>query len=437
MSFFPSQRFLRVSLRLLLVWTVAATAHATQVLPVDRVIAVVNNEVITERELYNRLVTARNRLLAQNQPLANNEERLRRELLEQIILERAESQHASELGIQVTEQQIDRAIETIAKENKLSAVELTERLASEGVTQQMFRADVRNQIVRARIRETVIQSRITVSDADIDAQLLARSGAGALQPQYNVRQVFVRVPEGSSESTVDELKANIELLRTRLLQGEAVDVVALDASDAPDNGNLGWRQLKDLPEIFAREVREMKAGDFSPVVRSPAGLHVLQLIDVRKGGGTAAGPPVVQTRVRHILIRPEDGVGETEILRRLAEIRDRVLGGTAQFEDMARQYSVDGSAGRGGDIGWVYPGDTVPRFERAMNNLAPGQISEPVRTQFGFHLIQLIERREEAASQERQRRLARQEIIRKRTAEAYREWRAELRDRTYVELRLE
>jgi peptidyl-prolyl cis-trans isomerase SurA len=163
----------------------------------------------------------------------------------------------------------------------------------------------------------------------------------------------------------------------------------------------------------------------------------LQLIDVRSGGAAAAGPPVVQTRVRHILIRPEDGVGETEILRRLAGIRDRVLGGTAEFEDMARQYSVDGSAGRGGDIGWVYPGDTVPRFERAMNNLAPGEISEPVRTQFGFHLIQLIERREEAASQERQRRLARQEIIRKRTAEAYREWRAELRDRTYVELRLE
>lgn len=420
-----------------IVGIVVPTGHAAQVLPVDRVIAVVNDEVITARELHNRLNAARERLAAQNQPLANDEERLRRELLEQIILERAESQHARELGITITEQQVDSAIENIARENGLTAQALTERLASEGVPYQAFRRDIRNQIVQARLRETVIQSRISVSDADIDAYLIARNGADALQPQFQVRQLFIRVPEGTDEARVGELNAQVSALRNRLQAGESMDAVVADASEAPDGGNFGWRQLKELPEIFANAVQDMQPGELSGVIRSPAGFHVLKLLGKRDGGLQADGPPVIQTRVRHILIRPEDGVGEAQILRRLEEIRDRVSGGTASFEDMARQYSVDGSAGRGGDIGWVYPGDTVPAFERAMNGLAPGQISQPVRTQFGFHLIQLIERREEAASQERMRRMARQEIIRQRTAEAYREWRAELRDRTYVELRLE
>jgi peptidyl-prolyl cis-trans isomerase SurA len=420
-----------------LVLTVTMSANA-QVVAVDRVIAVVNDEVITETEYRGRIAQARERLLGARQAVPPEKE-LNEQVLEQIIIERAERQHAKLIGIKVNDDQIEAAIRNIAKNNKMTVSELNSQLQVERVTREEFRETVRGQIIRARLRESVARSQISVSEADIDAFLSSDqpNSSGAAATEYNVEQIFLKIPEGASESEVQERQAQAEQLLVRLEAGDDFTAVGAPVSDAPAGGKLGWRGLNDLPEIFASQIKVMKAGATSQVVRSPAGLHILKLVDVRGVGAAAKGKSVTQTRVRHILIRPSDGDGESEITRRLSEIKDRVEAGDAKFEDMAKQYSVDGSANLGGDIGWIYPGDTVPEFERTMDSLQPGQISEPIRTDFGFHIIQLVERRQEKASEDRQRLTARQAIVEKRTNEAFEEWLAELRDRTYVELRLE
>src|SRR5690606_37725050 len=202
--------------------------------------------------------------------------------------------------------------------------------------------------------------------------------------------------------------------------------------------SLGWRTADRLPQLFVDAVARLEPGQVAPLLRSPAGFHVLKLLDRRNSGAPAVSTaPVTQTHARHILIRPNEVITEDEAMRRLRDIKRRVEAGTGDFAELARQYSADGSAGRGGDLGWIYPGDTVPEFERAMNALAPGQISEPVRTPFGLHLIQVLERRTDAASPDRVRQVARQALRERRIEENYQDWLRQLRDRTYVEYKLE
>ncbi len=435
----PTLRSVRPWVGAALLTLVTATAVSlparAQISQVDRVIAVVNNEVITQTEFQNRLSKSRARLIAARQPVPSDDV-LSKEVLEQIIIERAESQHARQVGIRISDDQIESAIQNIAQNNKMSVSELNSQLRLERISQAEFRETVKGQIIRARLRETVVQSNVNVSEADIDAYLLNATTDGKLKTEYDVEQIFLKIAEGSSEADVAQKTAQAQGLIERLKAGESFEAVGAGVSDAPAGGKLGWRSLAELPEVFSKQIKSLKAGETSELIRSPAGLHILRLVDVR-GTGAANAKPVTQTRVRHILIRPSDGDGEDQITRRLSEIKDRVEAGDAKFEDMAKQYSVDGSANLGGDLGWVYAGDTVPAFERAMDALQPNQISEPIRTQFGFHIIQLVDRREEKASEDRQRLMARQALIEKRTNEAFDEWLSELRDRTYVELRLE
>jgi peptidyl-prolyl cis-trans isomerase SurA len=200
---------------------------------------------------------------------------------------------------------------------------------------------------------------------------------------------------------------------------------------------MGWRQQDRLPEIFATALKELRPGEVSGVLRSPAGFHVLKVLDRRGASAAIGGAPVTQTHARHILVRTNEIVSETDARRRLTDLRERVVTGGANFADLARLHSEDGSAARGGDLDWVYPGDTVPDFERAMNALKPGEISEPVKTPFGWHLIQVLERRTADVSAERRRLTARQALRDRKVDEAYQEWLRQLRDRTYVEIKLE
>ena len=199
---------------------------------------------------------------------------------------------------------------------------------------------------------------------------------------------------------------------------------------------MGWRSGDRLPEIFAAALKTMRPGDLSPVLRSPAGFHVIKLLDRRGGSPVASGAPVTQTRARHILVRTSELVSESEAQRRLANLRQRILSGT-DFAEMARLNSEDGTATRGGDLDWVYPGDTVPEFERAMNELKPGEVSQPVKSPFGWHLIQVMERRTAGVSEERRRMQARVALRDRKSDESYQEWLRQLRDRTYVDLRIE
>ncbi|HQY28363.1 MAG TPA: peptidylprolyl isomerase [Burkholderiaceae bacterium] len=419
----------------------AAPAAAQSAVPVDRVVAVVNSEAITARELALRLRVAERQLRAQNIE-APPADLLEKQVLERMIVDRAQSQAARELGIRADEAQVDRALAAIAQENQLTIVQLRERVERDGTSFARFRDDIREEIVRQRLREREIDSRIQVSDADIDAFLASQPKGAQPAAELHVAQILLAVPEGATAEQIERQRLRGEEVVRQLQRGNDFARLAAAFSDAPEamsGGSLGWRTPQRLPQLFLDALSNVGPGQVSGLVRSPAGFHVLKLIDRRSTGSVpgAGSAPVTQTRARHILIRPNEIVSEDEALRRLREIRQRVQGGSGSFEDLARQYSVDGSAGRGGDLGWVYPGDTVPEFERAMNALAPGQISDPVRTPFGVHLIQVLERRTDEASPDRLRQMARQALRERRIEENYQDWLRQLRDRTYVEYKLE
>jgi len=254
-----------------------------------------------------------------------------------------------------------------------------------------------------------------------------------------VAHILIRLPDQASPEQIAAAQARAEKARAEALAGGDFAKLAATYSDGPDalqGGALGWRSPDRLPELFADALKTMKPGDVSTVLRSPAGFHLLKLLGTREAGG-ADGPPVEQTHVRQILIKTNEAVSEADAKRRLEDLRGRIVHGGASFAEMARLYSQDGSAARGGDLGWVYPGDTVPDFERAMDALKPGEISEPVKSPFGWHLIQVLERRTAGMSADRRRMMARQALRERKSDEAYQEWLRQLRDQTYVELHLD
>ncbi|MCL4184271.1 MAG: peptidylprolyl isomerase [Burkholderiaceae bacterium] len=427
-------------LALLAAMPAPARAQSAPLRPVDRVVAVVNSEAITAGELALRTEVAKRQLREQNIALPPSDV-LEKQVLERMILDRAQLQAARELGIRIDDAQVDRGVATIAQENGLTVAQLRERITRDGTNFARFREDVREEIIRGRLREREIDSRVQVSDADIDAFLAAQPQGAQAASELHVAQILLAVPEGATAEQIERQRQRAEEVLRQLERGEDFARLAAQLSDAPEamsGGTLGWRPAERLPQLFVDAVSALSPGQVAPPQRSPAGFHVLKLIGRRGATGPRiGGAPVTQTHARHILIRPSEIVSEDEALRRLREIKQRIEGGGGDFAELARQYSVDGSAGRGGDLGWIYPGDTVPEFERAMNALAPGQIGEPVRTPFGVHLIQVIERRTDEASPDRVRQMARQALRARRIDEAQQDWLRQLRDRTYVEYKLE
>ena len=412
----------------------APDAPAQRAALVDRIVAVVNKEVITASELAERVAFAERQLRRQNIALPERA-LLERQMLERLILDKAQVQLAADTGLRVDELQLDRAVQRIADSNNLTLPEFRRRLEGDGVAFDKFRAEVRQQILLTRLREREVDDRVQVSDSEVDIYLEDnRSATGAVE--YNAAHVLVRIPEQATPERIEQARARAEKARADALAGGDFARLAASTSDAADalqGGALGWRAPSRLPELFADALKTMQPGDVSGVLRSPAGFHLLKLLE-RRGAGLAA--PVTQTRARHILVKTSEVVSEADALRRLAGLRERIAGGT-DFAQLARLNSEDGTAARGGELGWVHPGDTVLEFERAMNALKPGELSEPVRTPFGFHLIQVQERRTADLSTERQRLQARQALRERKAEEAYQEWLRQLRDRTYVEMRLE
>jgi peptidyl-prolyl cis-trans isomerase SurA len=408
---------------------------------VDRVVAIVNNEAITERQLELRTRAVGQRLRTQGVTLPPEDE-LQRQVLERMILDRVQLQAAREQGVRIDDTAIDRAIQSIARDAKLSVPEFRKRIESEGMPFSMFREEIGTEITVSRLRERDFDARTLVSEAEIDAVLAEQVAAGAGGAmEYNIAQIMVRVPEDAGPDEIARAAERAEQIARDARAGADLAALAARMSEgtgAVSGGVLGLRPADRLPPLFLEAVQPLSIGDIAPVVRSPAGFHVLKLLERRAGGVTKlAGAPVRQTRARHILVRVNELNTEAEVVRRLTEIRQRIEGGTAQFPDMARQYSADGSAGQGGDLGWVYPGDTVPEFERAMDALEPGAIAGPVRSPFGYHLIQVVERRTDEASPDRIRSAIRNELRQRKAAEAYQQWVAQTRDRAYVEYRLD
>ena len=425
-----------VRLWLFLLLVFPALACAQNAVLVDRIVAVVNKDVITYSELSKAVDAAERQLRRQNTPMPARPV-LERQMLERLILDKAQLQMARDIGIRVDEVQLDRAVQRIAERNKLTLADFRRALESDGVPFDAWREQLREEIILSRLREREVNEKIQVSDSEIDL-FLEELKRDPSRVEYNLAHVLVRIPEQASPEAIAAARARAEKAQAEARGGADFGRIAASYSDAPDaltGGALGWRTRDRLPELFAAALRDLKGGAVSEVLRSPAGFHVLKLIERRDAVGGDA--PVAQTRVRHILIRTNEVVSEGEARRRLEDIRERVINGRADFAQMARVHSDDASAAKGGELDWVYPGDTVPDFERAMQELKVGDISPPVRTPFGYHLIQVLERRAADISSERRRLQARQAVRERKADEAYQEWLRQVRDRAYVELRLE
>jgi peptidyl-prolyl cis-trans isomerase SurA len=346
---------------------------------------------------------------------------------------------ARETGIRVDELQLDRAVQRVAEQNRMTLAEFRSALEKDGVPFGAYREDLREQIILSRLREREVNDKILVSDGEIDL-FLEDTKATTERVEFNLAHILVRIPEQASPERIEAARGRAEKVVAEARAGTDFGRLAASYSDAPDalqGGALGWRAQDRLPDLFVGALRKMAPGEVSDVLRSPAGFHIVKMLERRGAGGGAEGPGVQQTRLRHILIRTNDAVSEADARRRLLDLRDRIVNGGADFAEMARVHSDDGSSARGGELDWLHPGDTVPDFERAYAELKVGEVSQPVRTPFGYHLIQVLERRTADLSNERRRAQARQALREKKSDDAYQEWLRQLRDRTFVELRLE
>jgi len=405
------------------------------VVAIDRVIAVVNDEAITQYELDDARRVVVQQLKQQNvqQPAADV---LDKQVLERLITERALLQHAKDSGIKVDDTQVERAIQRIAEDNKLTLDGLRQALAREGVAYVRYREDVRSEIVMQRLREREVDARITVSDAEVENYLATIKAQSGGEAEYRLAHILVLVPEQANAEQIEAKRRRAEEALKNIRGGTDFGQVAAgfsDASDALSGGNLGWRPGARLPTVFAETVRGMKAGDVSAVLRSAAGFHIVKLIERRSRNEPAL---VDQTHVRHILIRVNEITSEAEGKAKIDRLKDRLDGG-AKFEDMAKLNSEDASSAKGGDLGWLGPGDTVPVFEETMSKLTVNQVSAPVRTPFGWHLIEVLVRGKQGVSADRERRQAELPIRQRKSDEAFQDWVRQTRDRAYVEVRLD
>lgn len=416
----------------------ASTATRPAARPVDRIVAVVNDEVVTANELRTRARLAEVQLRRQKiQP--PSAEVLERQVLERMIVDRAQLQLARETGVRVDDATVNATLGRIAESNGLSVQTLRQRLETDGVSFTQFRDDIRQDIILNRLREREVDSRIQISDSELENFIAAQAGVTADSEEINLAQILLRVPENSASDRIDSTRKRADELMQQIRTGADFARVAASFSNAPEalqGGELGWRNVDRLPTLFIDAIKGLKSGEVSPIIRSPNGFHILKVLGRRNGlEGKLAGGPVQQTHARHILLRVSDLSPEPEVKRRLEEMKTRVDAGQIEFGTLARLHSLDPSGSRGGDLGWLYAGDTVPEFEKSMNALKVNEISAPVQSPFGWHLIQVLERRTEQASTDRARLQARQALRDRKADEAYQDWMRQLRDKTYVEYR--
>lgn len=402
----------------------------------DFIVAVVNSEPITNNEVRAEVQRLLQQFAQQGRPLPDSKE-LTRQMLERLISEKTQLQLARESGIKVDEAAIDLAEQNIARQNEIDVADLRRRLALQEIAPTRFRDQLREQITLTRLRERELESRVRVTDQDIDQYLQEQQNNEDLAAtQINLSQILVIVPERASPAQITALQTRAQRALDRAKAGEDFVALVAEFSDAPDKangGSLGLRTTDRYPALFVSATKGLGVGEVSELVRSPAGFHVLKVMEKHREGMPTTS--VTQSRARHILLRVSLQLGETAARDKLNEFKRQIHAGKANFATLAREHSQDGSAAQGGDLGWSNPGMFVPEFEETMNKLAPGQISEPLVSRFGVHLIQLMERREMALKPAEQREAVRAMLRAKKLDDAYVTWAQELRGRAYVEMR--
>ena len=417
---------------------VSERSHAQPTRSADYIVAVVNSEPITNSEVRARLARVEQQL-ARDRTAVPPRPELIRQVLERLITERVQVQAARQAGIRVDEAAVDEAERNVARQNGIDVAEFRRRLAADGISQGVLREDLRNQIFLSRVRERESDSRARVTEAEIDQFLRELQAASADEAELNLAQILVAIPEGVTAAQLEALAAKARRLQAQARAGEDFAALARQASDATgsvpggsgNGGAFGLRPADRYPSLFVEATAALPVGAVSEVVRSGAGFHVLKVLEKRQSGGLA----VVQTRARHILLRPSPQLPEATARQRLAEYRQRIQSGQADFAALAREHSQDGSAPGGGDLGWASPGMFVPEFEEVMDELAPGQVAEPFVSRFGVHLLQVLERRRAALSPREQREVARNQVRRKKGEEVYLQWAQDVRGRAFVDLR--
>jgi peptidyl-prolyl cis-trans isomerase SurA len=407
---------------------------------IDSVYVIVNDEVITRREVDNRVGEITARLRSQNAQLPDPED-LRRQVVEAMITERAQLQLGKEYGIRVSDIELDRAIGRIAESQKMSVQEMRNQMEKEGMTFAHFREQIRNEIVMQRLIDHEVDAKIQVSDAEIDTYLAAEKAAAADRVEVDIAQILVRIPENASPEQIAARKARADEVSRQLRTGADFAKMATTYSDAPDalqGGAVGWRDLERLPQTFASELRKLKPGQVTPVMRTNFGFIVLKLNNQRKPEDQQQQEQqaaVQQTHARHILLKMTPTQTEAEARKKLLDLKAKIEGKQASFEDLARQNSQDSYATKGGDMGWVEPGDIPDELAAAMNALKPGDISDVVKTPFGLHIVQVVERKTQDTSKDKERATARQVLTERKRQEAMEDWARQIRDRAYVEFR--
>jgi peptidyl-prolyl cis-trans isomerase SurA len=402
---------------------------------IDSVVAVVNDDVITRHELDERVREVVRQLQKQDTPLPPADV-LEKQILERMIMDMLQLQYAKETGVRVDDAQLNQAITRIAQQNKFpSLAEFRTKLEADGVDFNKFREEIRGEIISTRLREREIDSKLVISDGEVDNYLANKARMGNSGEEFRLAHILVMVPEQASAEKIQAARERAEKALSQLKGGADFAQVAAGTSDAKDalkGGDLGWLPGDRIPPLFANELQNLKPGQITAILRSPSGFHILKLIEKRSGSAPVV---ITQTHARHILIKTSEIVSEAEAKKQIMEIKQRIESG-ADFAAQAKRYSQDGSAQQGGDLDWLSPGQTVPEFEEEMNKLKPGQMGV-VQTQFGWHLIQVLERRNTDVSEQQKRQQARVAIGTFKSDEQFQDWLRQLRDRAFVEYRLD
>lgn len=416
--------------------TTAKNTSQTQRKLIDQIVAVVNNDAITRYELEDRLSIVERQLKKQGTTLPDTE-MLKKQILDRMITEMLLAQFARETGIRIDDVQLEKTMQRIAKENKFSTLtEFRAQLEKEGVEFKKFREEIRGEIINARLRDREVDSKLVISEGEIENYLKTQAKKLGKDEEFHLVHILVLVPEQANAETIQTIRLRAEQALAQLRDGAEFAQVAAGFSDAQDaltGGDLGWRSADRTPSIFMDELKKMAPGETSPVFRSPNGFHILRLLDKRSKAGSVV---ITQTQARHILIKTSELVPEKEAKSRLLAIKQRIEKG-ASFPKQAQLYSEDGSAAKGGALDWLSPGDTVPEFEAAMNLLEIGQMSSAVQSPFGWHLIQVLDRRNADVSEKQKKQQAQMAIRADKSDAAYQNWLRQLRDGATIEYRPE
>ncbi|MBK5939291.1 peptidylprolyl isomerase [Halochromatium roseum] len=415
-------------------WAGSSLAQA-QIQPLDAIVAVVNDDVIVQSELDSQIELLIPELQARGATIPDPTT-LQEQVLDQLVLERLQIQRAKNLGIEVDEATLNEALTNIAARNGMGLMELREALEANEVSFDAFREDTRNQIITSRLQQEEVVKEVRVSEQEVDRFVETERDSLITRSEVRLSHILLALPENPSSAQVEQARDEAQALARRIRQGEDFASLARAKSDggrAQEGGDLGWFAIGEVPSLAAQPAQTLARGEVTDPIRSPSGFHLIRVSDIK--GDTPK--PITQTQARHILIRTSEVVSDQDAERRLEQLRMRIIGGD-DFSTLARSHSDDtGSALNGGDLGWVSPGDTVPAFEREMDALSPGEISQPFESPFGWHILQVTERREQDTADELLR-LRAKDALRLRKAEETKElWLQRLRDEAYVEIRLD